>query len=97
MVTETYRQMNGRTDRIVCEKTAIIEQARQPEKKVKVEFLVEEEVYKEFVLIQGEDCPIPKLPGEAFIGWELYGAEGSGPVDRIIGVEEDRTYVAITE
>ena len=96
-VTETYWNLNGKQERIDCEKTAIVEKSLQEETRVTVEFWVEEELYKVFTLLSGEDCPIPKLPGDLFIGWERYGAEGSGPVNVITNVEEDRTYVAITE
>ena len=96
-VTENYRQVNGKERQISCEKTAIVEKKYLEQESVTVRFYVEEELYKEFILTKGEDCPIPKLPGSAFVGWEEYGGREHGPVSEIKDVKEDRIYVAITE
>ena len=96
-ITKKYLQFNGKTKELRAEKTAIVEQKMVMTHQVTVSFLVGEELYKEYCLMQGEDCPVPKLPTELYIGWEEYGAEGTGPITEIRQVMEDKVYVAITE
>lgn len=96
-IVRAYRQFNGKTKELRAEKTAIVEQEIVTTTQVTVSFFAGEELYKEYCLIQGEDCPMPMLPSELYIGWEEYGAEGSGPITEIRQVMEDKVYVAITE
>ncbi len=96
-VEESYQQFNGKTKILSCEKTAIVEK-RNPEKQmVTVQFLVEGEVYKEYQLLQGEVCPMPKLPESGYIGWQAEGVAADVPLEEIGTVWEDTVYVAISE
>ena len=96
-ICKEYRQFSGKTKELRAEKTAIVEQDIVPRDQVLVQFLVGEELYKEYSLMQGEDCPVPKLPSELYIGWQEYGTQDLGLITEIRQVEEDKVYVAVTE
>lgn len=96
-VEETYEQFNGKTKAISCEKTVILEQRNIDKQMVIVQFLVEEELYKEYQLVKGEICPLPKLPEGGCLGWGTMDAASSEVLEEIGEVWEDAVYVAIFE
>ena len=95
-VEETFWSFNGKSKTLVCEKTAIMEQHSKEEDTVLVSFMVGAEVYKEYQLMAGESCPVPKLPGAEYTGWaeQETGAVIEGEIENLW---EDKVYVAIME
>lgn len=97
LVVEDIQLITGDVKQIVIEKTAIMERIDTKTQKVSVTFYVDGEVYKEYELTKGEECPLPKPPEDVFSGWVEYGAESLGPIESIGAVWEDKVYLAITE
>lgn len=95
LVTEEVPMVTGTNKKISVEKTAIMERVLMDEPKVTVQFMVDGEVYKEYQLAEGETCPIPKTPGNAFYGWVEYGKESMEPIQTIGAVWEDKIYLAV--
>ena len=96
-VTEEFTYITGKEKRISQEKTAIMDQRVVEDEFVRVSFMVDGEIYKEFELVPGEDCPLPALPDGLFSGWVRYGEEQMGLVESIEAVWEDQTYLAVLE
>lgn len=95
-VEEHFANFNGKEKTLVCEKTVIMEQHMREEETVLVRFMAGGELYKEYLLMEGECCPMPKLPNEQYEGW----AKQESPnikVTEIKEVWEDQVYVAIVE
>lgn len=97
VVTETFHQFNGKRKTIVCEKTAIVEKMLLEEPKVTVTFLVEGQFYKEYQIVEGEKCPMPKVPDPDFKGWLEQGNNQAFCVETIGQVWEDKVYEAVME
>lgn len=96
-VSETFRQFNGKERTIVCEKTAIVEQEVSTDAMVTVTFLVDGMLYKEYQVVAGEVCPVPRLPEGEYLGWaEREGADGN-LLTALTQVWEDKIYEAITD
>lgn len=96
-VNERFPLITGEEREIVVEKTVIMEKEEMETSFVTVTFMVDGEVYKEYQLEPGEECPMPKVPEGVFLGWMEYGAEEITPVEKIGKVWADRVYLAITE
>lgn len=97
IVEHTYLQFNGKQRTLSCEKTVIIEQREMEEECVTVQFYLGNEVYKEYQLVRGEVCPIPKLPEEGYLGWREENSASGVLITEIGEVWEDMIYVAISE
>jgi len=95
--TEKIPLITGTTKTIALEKTAIMDRIQLKQKRVTVQFIVDGEVYKQFQLTKGEECPMPKPPAEVFVGWVEYGTDSILPVEAIGQVWEDKVFLAITE
>jgi len=89
--------LNGKEKVITAEKTMILERQIPKEKRVTITFLVDEEVYKEYQLVQGENCPIPVLPSQYFAGWVEYGAATNRIIQQIGNVWTDKVYIAVAK
>ncbi len=96
LVEQEFMQFNGKLRKVACEKTVIMEQKENMQEWVLVQFMVEEEIYKEYQLIKGEECPWPKLPAGCR-GWQELGADSEEPLTEIGEIWEDKIYVAIFE
>lgn len=96
-VTKDIDLLTGGIKQLAFEKVAIMERIDTTSKKVKVTFYVDGEIYKEYHLTKGEQCPMPKVPEAGFVGWAEYGAQSIEPVEVIGEVWEDKVYLAITE
>lgn len=97
VVSEVFSLADGSSRTISLEKTVIMERCIVNEPKVLVTFLVEGESYKEYQMVKGETCPMPKSPSENFIGWREEGAENTDIVSLIGPVWNNQTYIAVME
>lgn len=95
--SETFRQFNGKKRTIVCEKTAIVEQAVPTESMVTIRFLVEGMLYKEYQIEAGTVCPVPKLPDGEYLGWAERESANESLLTALTQIWEDKIYVAITD
>lgn len=96
-VTERIHTITGKQKDIVVQKTAIMEQIATNLSKVTVTFLIEDEVYKEYEITKGKECPLPKEPGESFVGWKEFGTDYMPTLNEFDQVWENRIYVAVFE
>ncbi len=96
-VTEEFSYITGKTKQISQEKTAIMDQKVIREEFVTVQFLVDGEVYKEYQVVPGEACPLPKLPNDTFSGWIQYGTDNTEVVENIEAVWENQVYLAVSD
>lgn len=81
---------------LVVERTTIVDRMELHVPMVKILFIVDDEVYKEYHLERGEECPMPKPPNGLFAGWIEYGREDVF-VRQIGRVWEDKIYLAKTK
>lgn len=95
LVTETFPTVTGTSKVLTFQKTAIMDRLSVQNPTVTVTFLVAGEVYKEYQIAQGEECPLPKMPEGSFGGWTEYGTEGAAVLKEIGTVWEDKVYVAV--
>lgn len=95
-VEESFRQFNGQTKTLSCEKTVIVEREVVEDARVVVQFWVEDELYKEYQLTKGEVCPMPKLPA-GYTGWKARDTAAQVSIEQIKEVWEDKVYEAILE
>lgn len=96
-VRERVKLITGSDREIFVEKTAILERVELVDTMVKVTFMVDGEIYKEYHLEKGESCPLPKEPSGLFGGWIEYGGEAMTPIQEVGEVWEDKIYLAITK
>ena len=92
-----YTLLTGEERTLQEEKTMIVERQIKSEQKVTITFLVEEEVYKEYQVVQGQSCPMPILPSRYFAGWMEYGTASNQIVNTIGNVWTDKVYVAVAK
>ncbi|MBR4026468.1 MAG: hypothetical protein IKJ01_02765 [Lachnospiraceae bacterium] len=76
-VTETYNQLSGREKIISLEKTAIMEKEVEQDTMQTVVFSINGEIYKQYQVITGEYCQIPKCKRDGFIGWKNANLQNS--------------------
>lgn len=93
-VTEQFHFITGKMKEIVVEKTIVMDRAEMEVPMVKVVFMLGEEVYKEYYLVRGEVCPMPKAPSTSFIGWIAKEDESQAYVVEVGEVWEDKVYTA---
>lgn len=96
-VTESFFLLNGKEKVITLEKTIIMDRLVLNEDRVKVTFMVGEDVYKVYELTKGEKCQLPVAPQGSFLGWMKQGDISKTVVSEIGNVWEDQVYVALTE
>ncbi len=96
VVTEKFSYITGEEKMISKEKTGIMDQIEIKEEFVSVQFLVDGELYKEYRLVPGETCELPKPPEGLFSGWIRYGTENSETVEEIGPVWENQVYLAVS-
>lgn len=97
VVSEDIKLITGHEKTITVEKTAIVERMDTDQEMVTVDFYVDGEIYKEFSLVKGEECPVPKVPSDVFAGWVEYGTDSASPVESIGQVWENKIFLAIRE
>lgn len=97
VVTEHFGLVTGEEREISVEKTVIMEREEMVPSMVKVTFLLDGEIYKEYLLEKGEECPLPKSPSGLFGGWIEYGDANYTTITHIGKVWEDKVYLAITK
>ena len=89
--------VTGKQRDIVLEKTIIMEKERFVKPMVTITFLLDDEVYKVYQLVEGEVCPMPKPPEGLFAGWIEYGSDNKRPITSIGEVWRDTTFLALTK
>lgn len=94
-VTEEIHTLTDSKREIVVQKTAIMDRVATELPKVTVSFLVEEEVYKEFQIVKGKSCPLPKDPEGEFLGWREYGTETIVTAEKLKYIWENKVYEAV--
>lgn len=94
-VTEEIHTLTDSQREIVVQKTAIMDRVATEPSKVTVTFLVEEEVYKEYQIVKGKSCPLPKEPEGGFLGWREYGTETIVSTEHLKDIWENRVYEAV--
>lgn len=93
----SYTLLSGEEKTATAEKTIIVERQIPKEPSVTVTFLVDEEVYKEYQLVQGQCCPMPALPSKYFAGWVEYGSASNKIINTIGSVWSDKVYIAVAK
>lgn len=96
-VSVGYSLLTGEEKSITAKKTMIMERQIAKEDRVTVTFLVDEEVYKEYQLVQGQSCPLPVLPSKYFAGWVEYGQASNKIIQSIGKVWSDKVYIAVAK
>lgn len=101
-VIDQITTITGAKKEIVMEKTAIMDKIATNLEMVTVTFWVEEEVYKEYQIVKGYKCPMPKSPSDLsqagkFIGWKEFGTEKIIDTEQLNEIWENRVYVAVFE
>ncbi len=93
-IEEQYKQFNGKERSLRVEKTVLMERRILEEANISVRFVAGGRLYKEYTLVSGENCPLPKLP-EGYRGWRRLGGQFEEPVSSIENVREGATYEAV--
>ena len=96
-IREQIPVLLGTPKEIVVSKTAIMEQQMNQHSMVSVIFWIGDQVYKEFWIRKGEQCPLPKNPDGAFIGWKEYGKDQMIVTSELNEVWENKSFEAVYE
>lgn len=99
---ETYTHPNGKTGKVACQKTIILERSKDEIPDIcTVRFytensIKEENLYKSYTLTKGEALKEPKAPsgeGRTFLGWVNAGTDE--PADFTNTAEESMNFYAV--
>lgn len=96
-VTETYQNILGNTEKVVCRKSVIIEEYVEEKEYFTVTFLVDGKVYHQYTACQGGTVVVPAVPkadGKAFLRWACQGG-GSAASPEGLSVEGDLVLEAV--
>lgn len=99
-VIDQITTITGAKKEIVVEKTAIMDKVATQFETATVTFWVGEEVYKEYQIVKGNKCPVPKAPTELsqtgnFLGWREFGTEEIITTEQLNEIWENRVYEAV--